>query len=60
MSGLVSAEEDVKQMMDNLIVDMIGATVMSVVGYVSIKYRYRKGWVAEMVVKRAVMVVAST
>ena len=37
--------------MGDLIVDAIGATVMSAVGYVSVKYR--KGWIARMVMKRA-------
>jgi len=37
--------------MGDLIVDAIGATVMSAVGYVSVKYK--KGWVGRMLMKRA-------
>jgi len=36
--------------MGDLIVDAIGAIVMSAVGYVSVKYR--KGWIARMLMKR--------
>ncbi len=36
--------------MNDLIVDALGAFIMSIVGYVSVKYR--KGWVARMLMKR--------
>ncbi len=35
--------------MEDLIVDMIGAFVMSVIGYISLKYK--KGWVESMIIK---------
>lgn len=35
--------------MEDLIVDMLGAFVMSVVGYISLKYK--KGWVESMIIK---------
>jgi len=37
--------------MNDLIVDAFGAIVMSVVGYISVKYK--KGWIARMLMKRA-------
>ena len=36
--------------MKDLIVDLLGALVMSVVGYISLKYK--KGWVEKLLVKR--------
>ena len=36
--------------MKDLIVDTIGAAVMSVIGYVSLKYQ--KGWVEKLLLKR--------
>lgn len=36
--------------MNDLIVDALGAIVMSIVGYVSVKYK--KGWIARMLMKR--------
>ena len=47
--ALVGREALVNTMGD-LIVDAIGAIVMSAVGYVSVKYR--KGWIARMLMKR--------
>lgn len=35
--------------MEDLIVDMLGALVMSIIGYVSLKYK--KGWVESMIIK---------
>ena len=35
--------------MEDLIVDMLGAFVMSVIGYISLKYK--KGWVESMIIK---------
>ena len=35
--------------MEDLIVDMMGAFVMSVIGYISLKYK--KGWVESMIIK---------
>jgi len=44
--------------MGDLIVDALGATVMSAVGYVSVKYR--TGWVAGMLMKRTASAATGT
>lgn len=47
---LLVGREAVRDTMEDLIVDALGATVMSVVGYISV--RYRKGWTRRLMARR--------
>ncbi len=55
---LLVGREALVNTMGDLIVDAVGAIVMSVVGYISV--RYKKGWVARLLVNRAAPASART
>lgn len=47
---LLMGREALSDTMEDLIVDGIGALVISIIGYISLKYN--KGWIEKLLIKR--------